>query len=133
MRYPTRYGLAGIGALALLSLVHWARGWELPTSPTTAYLLGVLPNFAAAVAITFALLSIWSDQNSEASFASNKRAFFAAASISGVGLFAWEFFQKTTSGKLVFDEHDLAATLIGLGAASLLFYTITRRFRGEKT
>ncbi len=130
MTLTTRYGLAGIGALALLSLVHWYRTSGLSPLPGGDYLLGVLPNFAAAIAIIFVLLSIWSDQRRGADFASTKRAFIVAASISGIGLTAWEFFQKT-SRRLIFDPHDLGATLVGLGAAGLLFYMLTRGLRLE--
>ena len=58
MTLATRYGLTGIGALALLSLVHWYRGSGLSPLPGGDYLLEVLPNFAAAIAITFVQLSI---------------------------------------------------------------------------
>jgi hypothetical protein len=120
MRLSTRYGLAGIAALGLLATVHQLRDMELPPQPTADYLIGVLPNFAAAIAITFVLLSIWADQNPNVGVASAKRPFVLCASISGFGLLAWELFQKTSSG-LVFDPHDMGATLIGVGAAGVLF------------
>jgi hypothetical protein len=48
--------------------------------PIAAYLLGVTPNFAAAVAITFVLLSIWADHNERAGVNETPRWFavFAA-------------------------------------------------------
>jgi hypothetical protein len=94
---------------------------ERTPQATKDYLIGVLPNFAAAIAITFVLLSIWSDQNKEAGFTAAKRPFFLCASISGFGLIAWELFQKTSS-RLVFDPHDVGATVVGIGAAGILFY-----------
>jgi hypothetical protein len=123
MRLSTRYGLIGIGALGLLAAVHQLRGMERSPQPTSDYLIGVLPNFAAAIAITFVLLSIWSDQNPDAGFTSAKRPFLLCSSISGFGLLAWELFQKTSS-RLVFDPHDVGATLVGLGAAGMLFYIL---------
>lgn len=126
MRLSTRYGLVGIGALALLSAVHWLRDLALPLPPAADYLLGILPNFAAAMAITFVLLSFWSDQNRDADFASVKRPFLVCAATSGLGLLAWEMFQ-TTSVRLVFDVHDIGATLIGVAAASLVFHALTPR------
>jgi len=126
MRLSTRYGLTGIGALGLLAAVHQLRGMERSPHPTSDYLIGVLPNFAAAVAITFVLLSIWSDQNPEAGFASAKRPFLLCASVSGLGLLAWELFQKTSS-RLVFDPNDVGATFVGVGVASILFFILRPR------
>lgn len=122
----TRYGLAGIGALALLSLVHWLRGIAMLRRPAVDYFLGVLPNFAAAIAIAFVLLGIWADRNRDSTFEAARRAYFVCASISGLGLIGWEIFQKT-SNRLVFDPHDIGATLVGIGMASLLFYSLTPR------
>ena len=126
MRVSTRYGLAGIGALGLLTTVHWLRdlAWSLPG--IADYLIGVIPNFAAAVAIIFVLLSIWSDQNRDADSASLNRALRVSASISGAGLLCWELFQRM-SHRLVFDLHDIVATLVGVGTAYILFYLLTPR------
>lgn len=96
MQLSTRYGLVGIGALALLTTVHQLREMTRFSSPAGDYLLGTLPNFAATIAITFVLLGIWSDQNREAAFASIKRGFLICASISALGLLAWEAMQKTS-------------------------------------
>ncbi len=130
MGLSTRYALTGIAALALLSGVHWLRDQALPPEPTRDYLLGVGPNFAAAIAITFVLLSIWSDRNKQAVFAESKRAFFICATISGVGLIAWELFQ-TTSKRLVFDPHDLGATLVGIGVAGVMFFLLSKQHATE--
>ena len=126
----TRYGLVGIGALSLLSGVHWLRGIGSWRSPASDYLLGVTPNFATAIAVSFVLLSIWADQRPSASFSLAARAFLICASISGLGLLGWELFQKT-SRRFVFDPHDAGATLVGIGAASLLFYWLTPRPGGS--
>lgn len=123
MQLSTRYGLTGIGALGLLAAVHQLRDVERPPQPISDCLIGVLPNFAAAIAITFVLLSIWSDQNPKASFTSARRRFLLFAAISGIGQFDWELSQKT-SGRLVFDPHDVAATIVGVGTAAILFYLI---------
>ncbi|HZF95565.1 MAG TPA: hypothetical protein VEZ20_11925 [Allosphingosinicella sp.] len=130
MRLSTRFGLTGIGALGLLAAVHRLRTMERPPHPTRDYLIGVLPNFAAAIAITFVLLSIWSDQNKEAGFAAAKRPFLLCAFTSGFGLLAWELFQKTSS-RLVFDPHDVAATFLGIGAATILFHILRAQSPSE--
>ncbi len=124
MRGSMRYGLAGISGLGLLTIGHWLRDLALPPQRTVDYLLGVIPNFAAAIAITFVLLSIWSDQYRDASFATTLRALLVSASISGVGLISWELIQGT-SNRLVFDPHDIGATLVGVATAAIMFYLLT--------
>ena len=108
----------------MLSLVHWVRDRQLLLEPVSAYLVGVVPNFAAAIAICFVLLSIWTDQLRNPDFRAARHRFFTVALISGLGLVGWELFQITSS-RLVFDTHDLLATLAGIGTATLLFYTIS--------
>lgn len=123
MKLSTRYGLAGIAGLALLSAVHTLR--DSVVRPITGdYLLGVLPNFAAAIAITFVLLGIWADHTKAPSFKAAQRAFIAAASISGIGLTGWEIVQRTSS-RFVFDRDDLMATGVGLIVATLIFRAMT--------
>ena len=124
MQPAMRYGLAGIGALALLSLVQWLREQHLQPGPLGQYLLGVTPNFAAAIAITFVLLSAWTDQRRTAAETAPWRRFAICAAISGFGLTGWELVQRT-SGRFVFDLNDILATLLGIGAAALLFRAIT--------
>ena len=43
--------LIGIGALATLSLVDWARRGHFINGEVTAFLMGVVPNVAAAITI----------------------------------------------------------------------------------
>ena len=128
MQPSMRYGLVGIAALALLSFVHWVRDQRLQLDPVSDYLVGVTPNFAAAIAIAFVPLSVWADRRRDAGFASARRGFLVCAAISGVGLFGWELVQRT-SQRFVFDGHDMLATLAGLGVAALVFYVITPRTR----
>lgn len=130
MEPQTRYGLLGIGALALLSCVHWVREQQLVLQPVSGYLLGVTPNFAAAIAINFVLMSIWADRTRNANFAVARYWFFVCAAVSALGLLSWELFQKT-SKRLVFDVHDMLATLVGIATAILLFYLVTPRGAGE--
>lgn len=126
MQLSTRYGLVGMGALALLTTVHQLREMTRLAWSAGNYLLGTLPNFAAAIAITFVLLSIWADQHREADLASSKRPFLMCASISAMGLLAWETFQRTSS-RFVFDSNDIFATIVGVFAAGLLFCVTTPR------
>ena len=126
MKLSTRYGLVGIGALGALSLVHWGRKQEYGAPETVLYLMGVLPNVAAAIAIPFVLLSIWADQKPAATHQAARRSFVILMLIAGVGLIAWEFMQQS-SNSLFFDYHDIAATIFGLVVAWLLFLLLTPR------
>lgn len=123
MKLATKYGLVGIGALAALSLAHWLRRSGYGGGGIWVYILGVVPNLVAAVAIPFVALSAWADQNQGASYAAIRRCFVVVALVSAVGLVAWEFLQLT--GRLVFDAHDLGATIVGLGVGWLLFWLVT--------
>lgn len=129
VKLSTRYGLVAIGALALLSIGHSVRDLRLKFDPVGEYLLGVMPNIVAAIAISFVLLSIWVAQTRIVNFASVRPWFFAFATISGLGLVGWELAQKTSEG-LVYDANDLLATLVGVGIAILLFYMTTPRNNG---
>ena len=124
MKLSLRYGLVGIGALSVLSLGHWVRAHTGGGPDAYLYVLGVLPNVAAAVAIVFVLLSIWADQTPSATYSAARRWFAGTALVTGAGLVAWEFVQQT-SRRLVFDPHDLGATAVGLGLAAVLFALVT--------
>ena len=124
MKLSLRYGLVGIGALGLLSLVHWGRKLQYDGPAVAEYLMGVLPNVAAAIAIPFVLLSIWADQKPNASHANLRQTFVVLTLLSGVGLIAWELVQQS-SRTLVFDLHDIGATILGLGLGWLLFILLT--------
>ncbi|WP_155847429.1 hypothetical protein [Asticcacaulis sp. AC402] len=124
MQLSTLYGLVGIGGLMLLSGVHWIRDQSMALEPIGAYLVGVAPNFAAAIAICFVVLSIWASQRRHTTVESMRNRFLACAALSGFGLIGWELFQRT-SRRLVFDLHDMLATLIGIGTAALIFFIVT--------
>jgi hypothetical protein len=124
MKASMRYGLVGIGALAALSLVHWAREQDFEAPEIVLGLLGVLPNVAAAIAIPFVLLSIWADQNPAATCQAVRRSFAIFTLVAGSGLIAWEFMQQWSSS-LFFDYDDIAATIAGLVIAWLMFRVLT--------
>jgi hypothetical protein len=124
MKLSTRYGLVGIGALSALSLVHWGRKARYDAMEIVVYLMGVLPNVAAAIAIPFVFLSIWADRNEGASYEAARRSFVGATLVAGVGQVAWEFIQQS-SRSLVYDIHDIGATIVGLGVGGLLFTLLT--------
>ncbi len=126
MKLSLRYGLVGIAALATLSFVHWARVHQRPQSGVLFHSLGVLPNLLAAVAIPFVLIAVWAEQNAGARYTTVRRWFALTTVLSTAGLLGWEFVQQS-SRKLVFDPHDIAATLLGACLALALFYLLTPR------
>jgi len=129
MQLSTRYGLVGIGALGALSLVHWGRKLQFDAPEIVLYLMGVLPNVAAAIAIPFVLLSIWADQKPAATYQGARRRIVVLTLVAGIGLIAWEYIQQSSSS-LFFDYHDIAATIFGLALAWLLFVLLTPRASG---
>jgi len=126
MKLSMRYGLVGIGALSALSLVHWVRKQDFDAPEIVVYLMGVLPNVAAAIAIPFVLLSIWADQKPAATYQAARLCFAILTLVAGVGLIAWEFMQRS-SHSLFFDYSDITATIFGLVVAWLLFVLLTPR------
>ena len=124
MKLSTRYALVAISALAILSLVHYGRTSQYDGAELVIYLMGVLPNVAAAIAIPFVSLSIWADQKQRLSYAAARRIFVASTLLAGVGLIGWELLQLS-SRNLVYDTNDIAATLVGLGMGSLFFMLLT--------
>ena len=131
MKLSTRYGMAGIAALAALTLAQWLRENPVLSGPVAGYGLGVAPNLFAALAITLVLLSIWADQKKHTDRRSASGAFLISAAIAGAGLAGWELIQQT-SNHFVFDGHDLAATLAGLALSGLIFQLVTPRTLGTK-
>lgn len=83
-------------------------------------MLGVLPNAAAAVAIPFVLTGMWAEVARTDDPVSCRRAFYALLVCSTAALVIWEFVQQG-SGSLVFDRHDIGATIAGSVAALGLF------------
>lgn len=126
MKLSTRYGLVGLGGLALLTGGHWMREGSSDGAPALMYILGVLPNIAAAIAIPFVFMGIFTDQKKDASLRSIRNWFFASVFISCAGLFCWGFIQRT-GDRLVFDIDDLIATVLGSFLSLVIFAAITKK------
>lgn len=120
MKLSTRFGLVGLGGLALLSAVQLARRHHLQHGAVLTYLIGVGPNFAAAIAITFVLLAAWLDMRPVDDPSAVRWRFRASAAVSGLGLIGWECVQMI-SHALVFDWQDVLATLAGIAVSIVLF------------
>lgn len=128
MKTATRLAFFGLGALALLSAVHWARAQHFDGPPLMLYLLGVLPNFCAAIAIPYVLLSVWMDRAVPLAHTEVRKRFLALTLFAGVGLIFWEFGQQS-SRALFFDPDDLVATVVGLVVGWTIFGLISREDR----
>lgn len=113
MKTSIRVMLVGISALALLSAVHWARVQNFEGPPLLLYLLGVLPSFAAAIAIPFVVLGMWLESSPVSSHTTLRKRFIWITLAAGAGLILWEFGQRS-SRALFFDPDDIVATLVGL-------------------
>lgn len=124
MNGPVRYALAGMIGLALLSGNQWARGHAAAFGPIVRYLLGVLPNFAAAVAMPLILAGILATGRDGRAVPLAPRKFLALAAFTCTGLLAWEFLQLAMP-PFRFDWDDIAATLLGTLAA-WGFYRLVR-------
>lgn len=127
----TRASLVALSALALLSLVQWVRPRHLVSLEVLVYLLGVLPNLAAVIAITFVLLVAWLDQHPTAAPGDMRRRFRACALFATGGLIVWEVGQRSSRG-LRFDYHDIAATVVGLGLSWWVYGWVSRVAPGQR-
>jgi len=128
MKTATRIGVVGLGALALLSAVHWARAQHFEGPPLLLYLLGVLPSFAAAIAIPFVVLGMWLESSPVSSYTTLRKRFIWIVLAAGAGLILWEFGQQS-SRALFFDPDDLVATVVGLVVGWTIFGLISREDR----
>ncbi len=126
MKTSIRLSLVGIGALALLSAVHWAREQQFEGPPLLLHLLGVLPNFAAAIAIPFVVLGMWLESSPVSSSMALRKRFIGITLAAGAGLILWEFGQQL-SRALFFDPDDLVATLVGLAVGWGLFAVVSSK------
>ncbi len=120
MTHATRYASTGIAALAVLSLGHWARAAGVFASPVATFILGVLPNVAAAVAIPSITAGALADMRKDRQVPIDLRTFTMLNLGSVAGLVAWEFVQRGRLS-LRFDPADLVATVAGAAVAQWAF------------
>ena len=117
---PQRLSITGMAGLAALSATHWMRDNVLDPSPALAFVLGVLPNLAAAFAMPLILASLvllsWHTPDT----AKIRRTCVWVLLFTASGLCGWEFVQAR-SNRFVFDTNDLVATGLGSLLAYLAF------------
>ncbi len=110
-----RYAAVGLTALAVLSAGQWLRARH--ALPELTWLLGVLPNLSAAVAIPLVTAAALVEMRGRPPGPGALRWLVAA---SAAGLIGWEVLQLARP-RLVFDWADIAATLVGSAFAMILF------------
>lgn len=131
MRVSTRHAMVGLVSLAILSLVHWYRKQHYGTPEFVQYIVGIAPNFLAAIAMPFVLLSMWTERDPVPIVSTRRNRFLILTGITGIGLVAWEYMQRS-SRTLVFDYHDIGATVAGLAVAWLIFVFLNTRHRSAR-
>jgi hypothetical protein len=120
MSLPLRLSTTGIVGLAALSAVQWLRENIADPAPVLEFVLGVMPNFAAAFAMPLVLASFFPSTSGTPVTVRSRRAYLWILLFTTVGLFGWEFLQAR-SESLVFDVYDLLATALGSCVAYLAF------------
>jgi hypothetical protein len=120
MQLPQRLSITGMGGLAALSATHWMRGNILDPSPVLAFVLGVLPNLAAAFSMPLILASLVPLSSHTPDTVKFRRMYLWILVFTAAGLCSWEFIQMR-SNRFVFDTNDLVATGFGSILAYLAF------------
>jgi len=115
-----RLSLAGMIGLAALSTTHWLRAHGMVSGTVLPFVLGVLPNFAAAWAMPLILASILPS----ATGPNSRRVYAGILGFTTAGLCAWEFIQAF-SRQFVFDVADILATIAGSALAYGAFRGLT--------
>jgi hypothetical protein len=118
LELPFRLSATGMIGLGALSVTHWLRENTSAPGPVFSFLLGVMPNVAAAFAMPLILAS-FSPHTSRAPITNSSRLrYFWVLSFTTLGLCGWELIQ-TRSNRFVFDVYDILAT--GLGSVLAYF------------
>lgn len=92
MRLSTPHAMVGLVSLGLLSLVHWYRKQHYGTPEFVQYIVGIAPNFLAAIAMPFVLLSMWTERDPVPIESTRRSRFLILPGITGIGLVAWLIF-----------------------------------------
>jgi hypothetical protein len=118
LELPYRLSATGMIGLAALSATHWLRENTTAPGPALSFVLGVMPNLAAAFAMPLILAS-FSPLSSRAPITRSSRLRYSWILLfTTLGLCGWEVMQ-TQSNRFVFDFYDVLAT--GFGSAFAYF------------
>ena len=116
MKMELRYRLSATGmiGLAALSATHWLRENISDAGPFVSFVLGVMPNLAAAFAMPLILASIFPHISRKPITRRSRLRYVWMLLFTTLGLCGWELIQMR-SNRFVFDIYDILAT--GLGSA----------------
>jgi hypothetical protein len=127
LELPQRLSATGMLGLLALSVTHWLRQNAPPPGPVPAFVLGVMPNLAAAFAMPLIIASLTPRASGAPITRASRIAATRVLAFTTVGLVAWEFIQLSGE-RLVFDTYDLLATGLGSLLAYCAFDWHARRF-----
>ena len=131
LELPYRLSATGMIGLAALSATHWLRENPSAPGPFLSFVLGVMPNLAAAFAMPLILAS-FSPHTSRSPITKRSRLRYACLLLfTTLGLCGWELLQ-TRSNRFVFDVNDILATGIGSTLAYLAFALHVRTVGGKE-
>ena len=127
---PLRLSATGMIGLAALSATHWLREHVTAPAPLLAFVLGSMPNLAAAVAMPLILASFTPRISQVPITRKSRVTYLVVLSFTTMGLCVWELMQ-IRNDRFVFDIYDLIATGVGSVIAYVAFIWNTRSFTDE--
>lgn len=133
MKLELSYRLSATGmiGLAALSATHWLRENTSAARPVLSFVLGVMPNLAAAFAMPLILASFSPHTSRTPITKSSRLRYFWVLLFTTLGLCLWELIQEQ-SDRFVFDAYDLLATGFGSALAYFAFSRHARNFDVEE-
>ncbi len=131
LSFSQKLVLSGMVGLALLSGTHQLRETLPAPERLVRYVLDIMPNFAAAIALPLVLAGLVPRIAGARETGKARRDFGGLLAFTTSGLVAWEFLQRG-SRTLVFDVHDLIATVVGAATAFLAFATLLAQREAPK-
>ena len=127
LEFPHRLSATGMIGLAALSATRWLRENAAAPGPVLSFVLGVMPNLAAAFAMPLVLASL-SPLTSRTPVTKTSRLRYSWVLVfTTLGLCGWEVIQAR-SDRFVFDVYDMLATVLGSTLAYVAFSWHARSF-----
>lgn len=127
LEVPQRLSILGIAGLAALSATHWLRGNVHDPAPALSFVLGCMPNLAAAFAMPLILATFTARTSKAPITQASRRAYLGILAFTTLGLLGWELVQ-TRSSNFVFDLNDVIATGVGAALAFVAYSVLVRRY-----
>ena len=131
LELPYRLSATGMIGLSALSATHWLREHTSAPGPVLSFVLGVMPNLAAAFAMPLILASFSPRTSGTPVTKSSRFRYSWVVLFTTLGLCGWELIQ-TRSNRFVFDVYDMLATGLGSALAYLAFSWNARTFEAKE-